>query len=239
MTTTTLEGLVNFRDLGGTPVASGGRIRPGVLYRSDSLAYATAEDAARLLGEYRLSTVVDLRSDEEIAAYGGRGHLAEAPTRYWRAPIVDVSDPGTRSAHYLAILAERGDRVAGVVRLLARPGHLPALVHCEIGCDRTGVVVATVLGLAGVSYEEVCADYARTALAMEALADRAVRLRAERGLEPRDRSAFLTWLPSVEIMAGTLAQVDERWGGLTGWATAHGLTDEDLAGLRTALVSAD
>lgn len=233
-----LEGLVNFRDLGGIPVATGGRIRPGVLYRSDSLAYATADDAARLLGEYRLATVVDLRSDYEIDAYGGRGHLASAPTRYCRAPIVDVSDPGTRAAHYLAILAERGDAVAGVVRLLGQPQHLPALVHCEIGCDRTGVVVATVLGLAGVSYEEVCADYARTALAMEALADRAVRLRVERGLEAWDRSAFLTWLPNVEIMAETLAQVDERWGGLAGWAAAHGLTAEDLAALRSALVTA-
>jgi protein-tyrosine phosphatase len=233
--TTALEGLVNFRDLGGTPVASGGAIRPGVLFRSDSLAYATPVDVRRLLDEYRLATVVDLRSDIEIGL-AGRGHMADTPTRYRRAPIVDVSDTGTRAAHYLAILAERGDRVAAVVRLLGEAGTLPALVHCEIGCDRTGVVVATVLGLAGVADKDICVDYALTAGAMEALADRGVRLRAERGLQPRDRGEFLTWLPSVEVMEETLDLIRSEWGGLDGWAQAHGLSTGDVERLRAALV---
>ena len=53
------EGLVNFRDLGGI-AADGGTMRPGRLFRSDSLNYATEADAARLV-EAGLATIVDLR----------------------------------------------------------------------------------------------------------------------------------------------------------------------------------
>src|SRR6266508_1104314 len=63
------EGMVNFRDLGGLP-ANGGKIRPGRLFRSDSVAYASAADVTRLVEEIGLATVLALRGvpDDEICA---------------------------------------------------------------------------------------------------------------------------------------------------------------------------
>jgi protein-tyrosine phosphatase len=64
---------VNFRDIGGYP-ATGGVTRRGVLYRSDSLHYLTAEDlpAFDALG---IKAIYDLRRAGEIAAFPGpRSH---------------------------------------------------------------------------------------------------------------------------------------------------------------------
>ncbi|KAJ9457995.1 Tyrosine-protein phosphatase [Diplonema papillatum] len=41
-------------------------------------------------------------------------------------------------------------------------GNVPVLVHCTAGKDRTGIVVALLLLLAGVSDEKVVADYAKS-----------------------------------------------------------------------------
>lgn len=59
------ESLVNARDVGGTPCADGGTIRPGALLRSDNLQNLTEGDITTLL-ELGLTDVVDLRSEIEV-----------------------------------------------------------------------------------------------------------------------------------------------------------------------------
>jgi hypothetical protein len=53
-----------------------------------------------------------------------------------------------------------------------------------------------------------------------------------------DQSYYDAWEPRAEIMADTLAIIDARFGGMHGWAAQVGLTADDLAGLRGALVAA-
>ena len=55
------ENLLNFRDLGGRVTADGARIRPGLLFRSESVAYLSAADTSRLVDDLGLATVIDLR----------------------------------------------------------------------------------------------------------------------------------------------------------------------------------
>ncbi|GGM72197.1 tyrosine-protein phosphatase [Dactylosporangium sucinum] len=228
-----LEGLVNFRDLGGLP-ADGGAVRPGVLFRSDSLAYATRADARRLVDDVGLATVIDLRGEHEVT-YLGRGPFARLGVGYYPAPIADVSGAEDLVGHYLAILDEKGDVLAGTVRVLAGKDALPAVFHCEAGCDRTGVLAAVVLGLLGVPEEVIAADYAATAAAMPTIHER-VRVVFDRlGLPPRPPSV-LVWEPEAALMASLLDLVRERWGGMEGWAREQGLRDADLTALRAALI---
>ena len=70
-----LEGPSNFRDLGGLPTRDGGRVRTGLLYRSDSLALLSASDVEHLRSGIGLRRVVDLRSAPEIDRHG-RADLA-------------------------------------------------------------------------------------------------------------------------------------------------------------------
>ena len=63
--------------------------------------------------------------------------------------------------HYLGYLEERPEEVAGALRsITTAPGA--AIVHCAAGKDRTGVVVALALTMAGVEPEAIVADYIAT-----------------------------------------------------------------------------
>jgi protein-tyrosine phosphatase len=226
------DGMVNFRDLGGLPV-EGGTIRPGVLYRSDSLAYATDADAERLVGALKLATIIDLRGEYEVSRLG-RGPLIGRPVIYVSAPIADVTGAEELSRHYLAMLEEKGEVLAAMVRLLGGPGALPAVFHCEAGCDRTGVLAAVVLSLLGVDEDEIAADYALTAAAMPAIHARVAKIVEQLGLPPR---VVVDWVPEAHMMADTLKLAREKWGGMHEWGHAHGLTDADIEALRKALVT--
>lgn len=230
----TLEGLINFRDLGGLP-AAGGAIRPGRLFRSDSLAYATESDVAHLVEDLRVATVIDLRGEYEVT-HLGRGPLAATAVGYVSAPITDVSGADDLVGHYVAMLAEKGDVLAGAVRLLARSSSLPAVFHCEAGCDRTGVLAAVVLSLLGVPDEVIAADYAATAAAMPRIHERVTVVVDRLGLPPRPASV-LDWIPQAAMMLQTLDLAKERWGSMHDWAHTYGLKDDDVSALRAALVA--
>ena len=73
-------GTANFRDLGGLPTDDG-QIRPGLLFRSDTLQELTADDVDVLVRRLGLRLVVDLRAPEEVAGEG-RGLLEAEPVRH-------------------------------------------------------------------------------------------------------------------------------------------------------------
>lgn len=45
------------------------------------------------------------------------------------------------------------------MRVFAKTNHLPALVHCAHGKDRTGVVIMLLLMACGVPHEAIVQDY--------------------------------------------------------------------------------
>jgi protein-tyrosine phosphatase len=65
-------------------------------------------------------------------------------------------------AAYRAYATELAPAFGGVVRALAEPGHVPALVHCNGGKDRTGFAVTLVLLTLGVSRQAIVEDYLLT-----------------------------------------------------------------------------
>jgi protein-tyrosine phosphatase len=229
------EGLVNFRDLGGLR-AEGGRVRRGVLFRSDSLAYATPRDAKILVDHFHLKTIIDLRGPYEVDNLG-RGPLAESAVAYVHAPIVDVTSDGGDLAHYyVAMLEAKGELLAELIKLMARADTLPVVFHCEAGCDRTGVLAAVVLSLLGVAEDVVADDYALTAPAMPAIHARVREMARQLGLPPRP-GVDVEWAPEASIMAGALKLTRDKWGGVAEWAAAYGVTPADVAALRSALLT--
>src|SRR5690348_15840164 len=59
-----VEGVINFRDMGGYHTANGKRVRTGLLYRSGALDGITEKGVAKLQ-ELGIELICDLRSDEE------------------------------------------------------------------------------------------------------------------------------------------------------------------------------
>lgn len=243
-----LEGNDNARDLGGLPTVDGRTTRRGVLVRSDTLQELTPADVTLLRGRYGLRTVVDLRTPLE-AEKEGRGLLAVEPVAYHNLPfvpdeVVVPGDPGhelivterreqDRVEHYLDYLRRAGGVVAPALRVLARPGAAPAVFHCAAGKDRTGVLAALLLEIAGVRREAVVADYAATNERLHRVAARLRRLPTYAADTSRRSDEDLRSDP--QTMRDFLARIDAGHGGAAGWARARGVSEEQLAALRGLL----
>ena len=145
---------------------------------------------------------------------------------------VDESEPPAVRT-YLGYLQHRGEALVAALRALAEAGPGASVVHCAAGKDRTGVVVALVLAVAGVPHEEIVADYALTA---EVIDDVVARLAASRTYaEDMSSRDVASHTPRAATMARVLEVVDERFGGPLGWLEAHGFGAEDQRRLRARL----
>jgi protein-tyrosine phosphatase len=144
----------------------------------------------------------------------------------------DAGEPPAVRA-YLGYLQHRGEAVVGALRALAGAGPGASVVHCAAGKDRTGVVVALALAVAGVPDEEIVADYAMTADVIDALvAKLAASPTYAEDMVRRDVSSHT---PRAETMRRVLALIQERFGGPLAWLDSHGFGAEDQARLRARL----
>jgi len=173
----TASSLNNLRDLEGIPV-EGGRIRAGMVFRSDDVSIVPAEDA-RALALLGIATVIDLRSPEE-AAHTGRGELARHQVSYHSIPLTKGAGSPAEFTRLLA--SGQGDagivgswysrtavaEAAGIARGLEIIADAPggALFHCTAGKDRTGIFAAALLSVLGAADEDIVLDYAASALTL-------------------------------------------------------------------------
>lgn len=251
-----LDGAVNARDLGGLPTQDGGRIATRTLLRSDNLQDLSQADVAKLVDDIGLTTVIDLRSSQELDSEGPSPldavpgvrhlHLSVLPEVGQRTDVVAEAlllkrardraryPDDAMCGHYLGYLEDRPEAVAGAVRAIAdAPGA--ALVHCAAGKDRTGVVIALALTAVGVPAEEVAADYAATDEKIEAILRRLIGS-ATYEADLKD-SQVDRHRPRPETMKAFLEEVQSRYGGVTQWLADHGFGPEDLGRLLARLVT--
>ena len=260
MTGVVIEGVPNLRDLGGLRGADGRAIRPGRLYRAELLTAVAPNESNAVWDEARreeyealgLALVVDLRSDPERLgspsawALGPGVQVVEIPIDDG-APgsATDLVAPilrGERSAftrddfvrYYATMLEGRGADLVRGVRAVADAGGRPALIHCSAGKDRTGVLVAMLLHLLGVDRAAIVADYARTGEVRPNRVGRYRRVFEERGIDPE--AVRLMFETPADVFAAALDGLVARHGSVRGYLEAHGLTDEDVERLRSALL---
>ncbi|MEU1972413.1 tyrosine-protein phosphatase [Microbacterium sp. NPDC019599] len=231
-----VPGAVNLRDVGGLP-AGAGRTRSGVLYRSGNLARLD-DDGIAALGRLGLRRIIDLRADDEVSYAPSR--LGDLVVTTQRAPLFlgsvesFFSDDVPLDEMYRRLVDDSADRVIDVVRgILA---DQPVLIHCTVGKDRTGVTVALALAAAGVDEDAVVADYARTEGLLPAWRNAHVVARL-RAMHPEAvHLEDLATRSPAPVMAALLARLDEQYGSVAAYLRAHGLSDDELAELRTVLI---
>ncbi|MBT9606442.1 tyrosine-protein phosphatase [Microbacterium sp.] len=233
---TLVSGATNFRDVGGLPAGSG-RTRSGVLFRSGNLRHVDDEglETLRALG---LRRIVDLRDDDEVRHAPSR--LTGLDVDVQRLPLFlgSVESFFERDISlgelYDELISDSPARIVAAVRAIA--GAQPVLVHCTVGKDRTGVTVAIALAAAGVDRDAVVADYARTESLLPAERNRLI-VSGIRALHPENRHAEeLATRSPAPVMRALLERLDAEHGSPAGFLRAHGVTDDELAGLRDALV---
>lgn len=160
------EGCFNVRDLGGFPTKEGGRTRPGSIVRADGLNRLTDKGWAAL-ADFGIRTVIDMRNDDELDP-----DLAARPetVETLHAALDDIEDREfwdhvwanelDGSPLYFRLFLERKPhQCAEVLKAIAHARSGGVAFHCSRGRDRTGLVALLVLHLAGVSPQQIVADY--------------------------------------------------------------------------------
>jgi len=228
----------NVRDLGGLPTSDGGETRHGALIRADCLGKLTAA-GRRALYDYGVRTVIDLRGPRELIedppAFRG-GQVGEPG--FCNTPI-DHQDPATaplwaairtRADVYRIFLDFYPTALAEALRAIAAAPPGGVIFHCLGGTDRTGLVAAAVLRLAGVPDEAIAGDYALTLVRRRPIYERLVAEKGEAGLGFWDRLNM-----TADQMLTTLAYVDACYGGFERYLRDAGLPAADIARVRARL----
>lgn len=143
-------------------------------------------------------------------------------------------DPTDLVEHYVGYVETAGQNVGRALQVLADADSGPTLVHCAAGKDRTGVVVALALSLAGVARDAVVGDYVRSA----ERADRILaRLQATTVYGPSLAGVPVADItPRAESMHGFLDRVDSAYGGPHALAMSLGVSEEEIARLGVRLL---
>ena len=253
-----LDGVVNMRDVGGLPTTDGGAVATGRLLRSDNLQDLSESDV-EALERLGVTDVVDLRSNVELTLEGPGPLRARDLTHHhhslFRDDVREVSaeealvlpwskkdqaaadaaprlDDDYWASHYLGYLAHRPDSISAALGVVARSSGA-TIVHCAAGKDRTGTVVGLALSVAGVSDDDVVADYVATGERIERVVARLMTRPAYGEVlkdQPLDHHR-----PRPETMQRILAVLSERYDGAAGWLRAQGWSGDDVEALRTSL----
>jgi protein tyrosine/serine phosphatase len=240
------DGCFNVRDLGGLETASGGRTRPGMVVRADNVR--RLKDAGwQAALDHVVRRVVDLRFENEVPGEPDAhaavevvivplrtGHDPEASRAFEQALLESDDLASVFAAGYIRMLEDLEERIGRAAAAIAEtPPDDAVVVHCFAGKDRTGIVVALLLSLAGVPDEIIAADYAASDPGVAALSTPWFEsARDETELEIRRR---VSTSPYATMMA-VLAWLHESAGGAEGYLRSAGVTDAQLDALRARLV---
>ena len=244
---------LNFRDVGGLP-AAGGRVRGGVLFRSEGPRNFLPDQLASLR-DIGFRSIIDLRSAREreeaphdwhgpdcrwlgldvnadlrVFGHDGRERLIKGPE-----PEIAIATMADTYREIVGALLPHWQAIAEA--LLS--GEVPMLLNCTAGKDRTGVAIALLLEIAGVSREIIMRDYLRSVIFGE-------NLTRAGEVEPGMMASF-GFMPSpgqVEALIGVRADYldaawDElalRWSDVPTYFAAAGLDGATQRRIRAVLV---
>ncbi len=210
-----------------------------MLFRADGLGELTEADLG-VMRELGIRTVIDLRSGGELER--SRFNVDAHPVSFHHLPFIDElpdadtwdQSPGLLGSQYKEMLDDATPQIGSALSALVAPGAFPAVFHCTAGKDRTGLLSAIVLSLAGVPESTVVADYALSGEAME-------RLRGKLMLKYPDGKDVIAGLDEVfsadpSNMIGLFAYLHERYGSMEDYASKIGVETGTVDQLRALLL---
>ena len=215
-----LEGMRNFRDIGGWNGLKAGRVfrgsepdshRPTKMDNPHWHCRATENDLETLTGTLGIKTDLDLRRVNECpnltaSALGVR--LVRVPVR----PYMEYFDTT--------------NEWAAVMRVFADARNFPIYFHCWGGADRTGILAVLLEALGGASEADVTIDYELTTFSG-----------FPRARDPGGRAGkgFLKFFDRIRACEG--ATLSEKTAAFL--KGTLGLTDDEIAAIKANLTEGD
>ena len=240
-----VEGAYNVRDLGGYETANGRHIRWRTLFRAADI-HALTPSAQSTLIDAGARTVIDLRGSRELTEaasvfkdlpgvqYRPHNMTGDALIDRWGAVPVPADSSIRLSTMYSTVLDERGEMIKTILETVSQPGTLPAVFHCTAGKDRTGVLAALLLSIAGVPRDRIVEDYTLSA-----------RFLYGTSTVPPDGSGASKFPPFKEYQAMwcppnamglTLDHLESKYGGIEAYVISIGVDGDTLLRIRDSLV---
>lgn len=159
MSKSILESTMNTRDLGMYRIYGTKHYTiSNRIYRSDRCEMLSERDKS-LLSERCITTIIDLRSDQEVNVKPS-AFAVDKDFTYFHYPIVEgMLPPNSIEAVPISYMEiAHAECMKEVFKAIANTQE-GVLFHCTAGKDRTGVVSAILLALVRVSDEDIIYDY--------------------------------------------------------------------------------
>ncbi len=166
-----LEGVQNFRDIGGYRTSDGRRVKWGLIYRSAELSRLTPQDLVEITG-LNIQSVHDLRSLEErrseptawtgtqsprFIAHDYTMDMAALADLFRNVTTPELARDAFTGLYPHLLDIQQPQEAALFEDLLKAEGA--TLYHCTAGKDRTGLATALILSALGVPRDVILYDY--------------------------------------------------------------------------------
>ncbi len=251
-----IKGVANIRDFGGYETADGRKIKSRSIIRSGSLAKIKKSGIKKLVYDYNLKTIIDLRTDTEVK---DKPFPDMAGVTYLHHSVVSEESIGvTRDSASMHALVDKvmKDNISGdefmrkiysdivndktamahyrefLEKVLACDGAV--LFNCSQGKDRTGLGAVLILSVLGVPEQTILEDYYLTEKNMKSR-KKLIRL----ALKLKKADPFL-----IDFMDGVMsakkdyiepvfAEIKEKYGSMENFIReAVGFSDENVKKFR-------
>ena len=230
-----LQGALNVRSLGALR-GRNGPIPAGAFVRAADLNRLTAADRD-LLAARGVALDLDLRTAEE-AGSAVDPLASDDRFRYVRISLLgreklDLADlPDSLGPMYVESLAVNPTQFRQVFEAIAAQPDGTVLFHCTAGKDRTGMIAAMLLSLAGVPRSEIVHNYTISAHYLGPTLTQGPQMTEMARRNPK--IVALMGSPA-EAIESFLDALDRRHGGARAYLRTIGVSDADVGQLMARL----
>jgi protein-tyrosine phosphatase len=199
--------------------------------RADNLNKLAPAGVATMVA-YGVRTVIDLRDPRELEKFPNP--LTAAPPQgvvFVNVPLISdaeweaIKDPARMAEGYVLTARLSHTNIANAIAALSEATPGGVVIHCHAGKERTGIVAALLLSLAGVSDETVADDWTASDAFLEPLYEEWLANETDPAIRAKRSEGFVT---HAEHIVDVLTYVRRTHGSVEEYLLAGGLTADQL-----------
>jgi protein-tyrosine phosphatase len=226
-----LEGSVNFRDLGGYKTMDERRVKWGMVFRSDNLGRLTERDIA-FIQRMGIKCVCDFRTSAEADKLpdrfppDGRAKYLHLPIRHGEFDPANTFDRIKKGdiewmneefmiKGYIKNIDNFAPVWSSLFNCLSDRSNRPIVFHCTGGKDRAGVCAALILLTLGVPEETVIADHGLSNVYIAGVQEKIYARIQSMGVDPKQVSSYFT-APKKAIVS-FVGHLRQKYGSAAGY----------------------
>lgn len=244
-------GAANTRDLGGIVTKDGASIKKNKLIRSGELADLVPLDKERLVNDFKLTNIVDLRTDSEVASkpdpeienvknfhYGvmkDSGVTASQEDFYKNLDKVNGVEYMEKINEELVTDPTARENYKKFFNVLLTSENGSTLWHCTAGKDRAGFATMLVLSALGVDKKSIFEDYLLSNKYRKSENEKTIEQVKEATNDNKQAVENITAMMEVRksYLQTAYDTMEKEYGGVNGYLKKGlGLTNKDISNLK-------